>query len=242
MIISGTTVTNTDIILKLDYQPIGIMDIWYDFSTFSSGRYVIDYSGHQLPARSNTDYGTITHISTYSGGISFDYPGGGHFISPYRFNPNTDWTVVVAAQIPNGLNNPWFALFGDDIRDTEQGYLAVFTDVDVVSFGPAGFVNWDNAISATVNNPELPNIYAFVKQGTFYKIYINGELANSNDIGITGTLSTVDLTIGAMHGSNGNGAENFIQCNLFDFKVYNFPFSDGDAAFSFAQVSSRYGL
>jgi len=358
MNISGTTITNSAITIDITYLADPVVPVWYNLSEFNAGGMtIVDASGNRNNAKIHSilDHEGLLVDTLTGGGMKFS--GTQWVASPYVLSQ--DFTVSMAIKYNPDLNNFPACLWGSDYWDNNSGYLAAFTDTDIISFGIAGdqngfpgpnnveFIfqndgynysvdefddttyptltvvrgetysfNFTNVgsghpialrltsgntsavpgttgnnpssgvygdgtvpttvtyqvpldapsviyyqcvvhsgmigtinvvnpstVQAQLTSPRVVTVLDFVKLGTVFTIYVNGQVAGQQDFGQEGNISTLPIAFGGRNPNDGTyGITNAIVSSVYDIKVRNYGVTTPECNLIFQGIKSRYGL
>ena len=245
MNISGSTITNSIITIDLTYLADPIVPVWYDLSKFNAGGMtIVDSSGNHNNGliSSSLDHEGLTIDTTNGGGIVLS---GTQWIDTRTFLTQ-DFTVSMAIKIPLGINNFPASLWGTDIWDLNQGYLAALGDDYNLLFGLAGDGNnFGNANTVIVSaaNFATPKIIDFVKEGTLLSVYINGQQAGQVDFLVDNGFGGTNATFGSRHQNDSTpGIADPLAASIYDIKIRNYPLTVAESNLIFQSLKSRYGL
>ena len=247
MNISGTTITNSVITIDVTYLADPIIPVLYDLAGFNAGGMTL------LDSSGNRNNGIIRSSLSHEG-LSFDTAHQGGMIlsgtqwidSPYVLS--RDFTVSMAITVDINVNNFPASLWGSEVWDLNTGYIATVLDPTTISFGIAGDLNGfpnsnTSTVEATFDRSGLPTIFDFVKLGTQFSIYINGQIAATQDFGQEGLLSTAPIVFGSRHQNDGSyGIAEPMAGSIYNIKVRNYGVTAPEANLIFQSLKSRYGL
>jgi len=247
MNISGSTITNSAITIDITYLADPIVPVWYDLSKFNAGGMtVVDSSGNRNTGRihSSLDHEGLLVDTATGGGMRFS--GTQWLASPYVLNQ--DFTVSMAIKYNPDLNNFPACLWGSDYWDNNSGYLAAFTNPDILSFGIAGDLNGfpmspASTVQAQLTSPRAVTVLDFVKLGTVFTIYVNGQVAGQQDFGQEGSISTLPIAFSSRNPNDGTyGIADPIVASVYDIKVRNYGVTAPECNLIFQGIKSRYGI
>jgi hypothetical protein len=247
MIISGTTLNNSPVTVDITYLADPIIPVLYELAGFSAGGMtLVDSSGNRNNGiiHSSLDHEGLSFDTAYQGGIVLS--GTQWIDSPYVLSQ--DFTVTMAVMFDINVNNFPASLWGSEVWDLDTGYVATFIDSTTVSFGIAGALNGfpnsnTSTVEATFDRSGLPTIFDFVKLGTQFSIYINGQIAATQDFGQEGSLSTAPMSFGSRHQNDGTyGIADPMVGSIYYIKVRNYGITIPEANLIFQSLKSRYGL
>lgn len=247
MNISGSTITNSLITVDITYLADPIVPVWYDLSEFNAGGMtIVDASGNRNNAKIHTvlDHEGLLVDTLTGGGMKFS--GTQWIASPYVLSQ--DFTVSMAIKYNPDFNDFPACLWGSDYWDNNSGYIAAFTDPDVISFGIAGDQNGfpfssSSTVQAQLISPRVVTVLDFVKLGTVFTIYVNGQVAGQQDFGQEGNISTLPIAFGSRNPNDGTyGIADAIVVSMYDIKVRNYGVTAPECNLIFQGIRSRYGL
>jgi hypothetical protein len=247
MNISGTTITNSVITIDFTYLADPIVPVLYDLAGFNAGGMtLLDSSGNRNNGiiRSSLSHEGLSFDTAYQGGMVLS--GTQWIDSPYILSQ--DFTVSIAVTFDINLNNFPASLWGSEVWDLNTGYIATVLDSTTISFGIAGDLNGfpnsnTSTVEATFDRSGLPTIFDFVKLGTQFTIYINGQVAGQEDFGQEGSISTNPITFGSRHQNDGSyGIAEPMVGSIHYIKVRNYGITTPEANLIFQSIRSRYGL
>jgi hypothetical protein len=247
MIIRGTTITNSAITIDITYLADPIVPVWYDLSQFNAGGMnIVDSSGNR---NNGTIHSALNHegllIDTATGG-GMKFSGTQWIASPYILSQ--DFTVSMAIKYNPDLNNFPACFWGSDYWDNNAGYIAALTDTDIISFGIAGDLNGfpglpTSTVQTQLTSPRAVTVLDFVKLGTVFTIYVNGQIGGQQDFGQEGTASTLPIVFASRHQNDSTfGIADSLVGSIYDIKVRNYGVTAPECNLIFQGIRSRYGL
>jgi hypothetical protein len=207
---------------------------------------IVDASGNRNNAKIHSilDHEGLLVDTLTGGGMKFS--GTQWVASPYVLSQ--DFTVSMAIKYNPDLNNFPACLWGSDYWDNNSGYLAAFSDPDIISFGIAGDLNGfpfssTSTVQAQLTSPRDVTVVDFAKLGTVFTIYVNGQVAGQQDFGQEGSISTLPIVFGGRNLNDGtDGVANTIVASVYDIKVRNYGVTTPECNLIFQGIKSRYGL
>jgi hypothetical protein len=245
MNINGTTITNSVITIDVTYLADPIIPVLYNLAGFNAGGMtLLDSSGNRNNGiiHSSLDHEGLSFDTAYQGGMILS--GTQWIDSPYILSQ--DFTVTMAVTFDINANNFPASLWGSEVWDLNTGYIATVLDSTTISFGIAGDLNGfpnSNTVEATFNRSGLPTIFDFVKLGTQFTIYVNGQVGSTQDFGQEGSLSTIPTVFGSRHQNDGSyGIAEPMVGSIYYIKVRNYGITTPEANLIFQSLKSRYGL
>jgi len=208
----------------------------------STGSTWTDSSGN---GRNATLLGSPSYVSNNGGGIRLnneDLNGTDYISVPYNIASNTVTIEVVASFNPTSF---WGAIWGNEIYNTNGGYLAYVSSSETISFGvPNSEVNKSITASNAIRH------WIFVINGTQGSLFLNGSQVGTTDtIGNQTLFATNDFYFGARHNNNGmefvdtmNNSNSALYPVFYQMRVYNKALSGAEITQNYNAVKSRYGL
>ena len=192
-----------------------------------------------------TLHGSTTYVSNNGGGIRLnndDLNGTGYISVPYNITSNTVTVEVVASFNPTSF---WSSIWGNEIYDTNSGYLAYLNSSTEISYG---IPNSETTESITASN-DIRH-WAFVIDGTQVSLFLNGsQIGTTDTIGNQTLFATNGLYFGARHGNNGTGFGDTINNSnsanypvIYEMRLYNRALSASEVTQNYDSIKSRYGI
>ena len=196
----------------------------------SSGTTWTDASG-------NGNNATLVNTPTYtaSNGGGYTTASTSYIATNYNL-PNT-FTISMAASF-----NPttyWATLWGNEIWDTQKGYIAYFINNAKIELGsPSGAIS-----SVAVDNINAIHIWDFVVNETNYVLYKDGvSIGTGTFTAPTGGASTTGLYFGARHTNPGSSYADIGPGTYYSMRVYNRALAADEVKTNFSFLKSVYGL
>jgi len=209
----------------------------------TSGTIWTDSSGN---GRNATLVGSPSYVSNNGGGIRLnnqDISGTDYISVPYNIDSNTVTVEVVASFNPTTF---WASIWGNEIYDTNGGYLAYVSSPTEISYG---IPNSETTVTITQSNAIRQ--WIFVINGTQTSLFLNGS-----QIGTTDTINnqTLFMTGGFQFGSrfasnNGTGFGDIMNNSnaafypvFYQMRVYNRALSGAEVIQNYNAVKGTYGI
>jgi hypothetical protein len=209
----------------------------------TSGTTWTDSSGN---GRNATLVGSPSYVSNNGGGIRLnnqDISGTDYISVPYNIDSNTVTVEVVASFNPTTF---WASIWGNEIYDTNGGYLAYVSPPTEISYG---IPNSETTVTITQSNAIRQ--WIFVINGTQASLFLNGS-----QIGTTDTINnqTLFMTGGFQFGSrfafnNGTGFGDTMNNSnaafypvFYQMRVYNRALSGAEVIQNYNAVKGTYGI
>ena len=225
--------------------PAGIVTSGLQFNLETapiSGTTWTDSSGN---GRDATLVGSPSYVSINGGGIRLNNEdnGGTDYISvPYNIASNTVTVEVIASFNPISF---WGAIWGNEIYDTNAGYLAYVPGSTDISYG---IPNSETTVTITESN--AIRHWIFVINGTQVSLFLNGSQVGTTDtIGNQTLFATGDFYFGARHINDGTGfTDTMNNSNSADYpvfyqmRVYNRALSGAEITQNYNAVKGTYGI
>ena len=205
-----------------------------------SGTTWTDSSGN---GRDATLQGSPSYVSNNGGGIRLNNEnnGGTDYISvPYNIASNTVTVEVIASFNPISF---WGAIWGNEIYDTNAGYLAYVPGSTDISYG---IPNSETAVTITESN--AIRHWIFVINGTQVSLFLNGSQVGTTDtIGNQTLFATNGFYFGARHLNDGTGSTDVMNNTVFypvlyQMRAYNRALSGAEITQNYNAVKDTYGI
>ena len=202
-----------------------------------------DSSGN---GRNATLVGSPSYVSNNGGGIRLnnaDANSTDYISVPYNIASNTVTVEVVASFNPTSF---WGVIWGNEIYDTNGGYLAYVDSSTSISYGIP-----NNETAETITDSNAIRHWIFVIDGTQASLFLNGSQVGTTDTINNQTLfATNDFIFGARHNNNGIGfggdtMNNSNSANypvFYQMRVYNRALSGAEITHNYNVVKDTYGL
>ena len=209
----------------------------------TSGTIWTDSSGN---GRNATLVGSPSYVSNNGGGIRLnneDINGTDYISVPYNIDSNTVTVEVVASFNPTTF---WASIWGNEIYDTNGGYLAYVSSPTEISYG---IPNSETTVTITQSNAIRQ--WIFVINGTQASLFLNGSQIGTTDTTSNQTLfATNDFYFGARHNNDGIGfgGDTMNNSNSADYPVfyqmrmYNRALSGAEITQNYNAVKGTYGI
>ena len=206
----------------------------------STGSTWTDATGNGYNA---TLQGSPSYVSNNGGGIRLnnENTNGTDYISvPYNISSSTVTVEVIASFNPTSF---WGAIWGNEIYDTNGGYLAYVPGSTDISYG---IPNSETAETITDSNDIRQ--WIFVINETQASLFLNGSQIGTTDTINNQTLfATGDFYFGARHLNDGTGFTDTMNNTVFypvfyQMRVYNKALSGAEITQNFNAVKGTYGL
>lgn len=223
--------------------PAGIVTSGLQFNLETapiSGTTWTDSSGN---GRDATLVGSPSYVSINGGGIRLNNEdnGGTDYISvPYNIASNTVTVEVIASFNPISF---WGAIWGNEIYDTNAGYLAYVPGSTDISYG---IPNSETAVTITESN--AIRHWIFVINGTQVSLFLNGSQVGTTDtIGNQTLFATNGFYFGARHLNDGTGSTDVMNNTVFypvfyQMRAYNRALSGAEITQNYNAVKDTYGI
>ena len=206
----------------------------------STGSTWTDSSGNGYNA---TLQGSPSYVSNNGGGIRLNNEdnGGTDYISvPYNIASNTVTVEVVASFNPTSF---WGAIWGNEIYDTNGGYLAYVPGPTDISYG---IPNSETAVTITESN--AIRHWIFVINGTQASLFLNGsQIGTTDTIGNQTLFATSEFYFGSRHLNDGTGSTDVMNSTAFQpvfyqMRVYNKALSGAEITQNYNAIKGTYGI
>jgi len=207
-----------------------------------SGTTWTDSSGN---GRNATLVGSPSYVFNRSGGIRLnnaDINGTDYISVPYNINSNTVTVEVVASFNPDSF---WGTIWGNEIYDTNGGYLAYMDSSTAISYG---IPNSETTVTITESN--AIKHWIFVINGTSAILFLNGSQVSSMAINNQTLFATGDFYFGARHANDGagyggdtlNNSNSALYPVFYQMRVYNRALSGAEVTQNYNAVKGTYGI
>ena len=226
--------------------PTGIVTSGLQFNLQTappSGTTWTDSSGN---GRNATLVGSPSYVSNNGGGIRLnnaDANGTDYISVPYNISSSTVTVEVIAKFNPTSF---WGAIWGNEIYDTNGGYLAYIDSATNISYGIP-----NSETTETITDSNAIRQWIFVINGTQASLFLNGSQIGTTDIINNQTLfATNDFYFGARHNNDGIGfgGDTMNNSNSADYpvfyqmRVYNRALSGAEITQNYNAVKGTYGI
>ena len=209
----------------------------------TSGTTWTDSSGN---GRNATLVGSPSYVSNNGGGIKLnneDVNGTDYISVPYNINSNTVTVEVIGSFNPTSF---WGTIWGNEIYNTSEGYLAYVNSSTEISYG---IPNSETTVTITESN--AIRHWIFVINGTQASLFLNGS-----QIGTTDTINnqTLFMTGGFQFGSRFaandgtgsgdtmNNSDSALYPVFYQMRVYNRALSGAEVTQNYNAVKGTYGI
>jgi hypothetical protein len=228
------------------YKTAGIVTSGLQFNLQTaptSGTTWTDSSGN---SRNATLQGSPSYVSNNGGGIRLnngDGNGTDYISVPYNIASNTVTVEVVASFNPDAF---WGTIWGNEIYDTNGGYLAYVDSSASISYGIP-----NSETAETITNSNAIRHWIFVINGTQASLFLNGSQVGTTDTISNQTIfATNDFYFGARHNNNGIGfggdtLNNSNSANypvFYQMRVYNKALSGAEITQNYNAIKGTYGI
>ena len=208
----------------------------------SSGTTWTDSSGN---GRNATLQGSPSYVSNNGGGIRLnngDATGTDYISVPYNIASNTVTVEVVASFNPDAF---WGTIWGNEIYDTNGGYLAYVDSSETISFGVP-----NNEANKSITASNAIRHWIFVINGTQASLFLNGSQVGTTDTINNQTIfATGDFYFGSRHLNDGTGSTDTINNSnsadypvFYQMRVYNKALSGAEITQNYNAVKDTYGI
>jgi hypothetical protein len=208
----------------------------------STGSTWTDATGNGYNA---TLQGSPSYVSNNGGGIRLnnENTNGTDYISvPYNISSSTVTVEVIASFNPTSF---WGAIWGNEIYDTNGGYLAYVPGSTDISYG---IPNSETAETITDSNDIRQ--WIFVINETQASLFLNGSQIGTTDTINNQTLfATGDFYFGARHLNDGTGSTDTMNNSnsadypvFYQMRVYNRALSGAEITQNYNAVKGTYGI
>jgi hypothetical protein len=208
----------------------------------TSGTTWTDSSGN---SRNATLVGSSSYVSNNGGGIKLnneDINGTDYISVPYNTISNTVTVEVVASFNPDSF---WGTIWGNEIYDTNGGYLAYVSSSTEISYG---IPNSETTVTITESN--AIRHWIFVINGTSAILFLNGSQVSSMAINNQTLFATNDFYFGTRHNNNGigfggdtlNNSNSTLYPVFYQMRVYNRALSGAEVTQNYNAVKGTYGI
>ena len=209
----------------------------------TSGSTWTDSSGN---GRNATLQGSPSYVSNNGGGIRLNnenYSGTDYISVPYNISSSTVTVEVIASFNPTSF---WGAIWGNEIYDTNGGYLAYVPGSTDISYGIP-----NSETAETITDSNAIRHWIFVINGTQASLFLNGSQVGSTDTTSNQTLfATNDFYFGARHNNDGigfggdtmNNSDSVLYPVFYQMRVYSKALSGAEITQNFNAVKDTYGL
>jgi hypothetical protein len=100
-----------------------------------------------------------------------------------------------------------------------------------------------STVQAQLTSPRAVTVLDFVKLGTVFTIYVNGQVAGQQDFGQEGSISTLPIAFSSRNPNDGTyGIADPIVASVYDIKVRNYGVTAPECNLIFQGIKSRYGI
>jgi hypothetical protein len=208
----------------------------------TSGTTWTDSSGN---SRNATLVGSPSYVSNNGGGIRLnngDINGTDYISVPYNINSNTVTVEVIGSFNPDSF---WGTIWGNEIYDTNGGYLAYVSSSTEISYG---IPNSETTVTITESN--AIRHWIFVINGTSAILFLNGSQVSSMAINNQTLFATNDFYFGTRHNNNGigfggdtlNNSNSALYPVFYQMRVYNRALSGAEITQNYNAVKGTYGI
>jgi len=209
----------------------------------STGSTWTDSSGN---GRNATLLGSPSYVSNNGGGIRLnngDLNGTDYISVPYNIASNTVTVEVVASFNPNSF---WASIWGNEIYDTNGGYLAYVNSSTEISYG---IPNSETVVTITASSAIRQ--WIFVINGTQASLFLNGSQVGTTDTINNQTLfATGGFQFGSRHAANDgtgsgdtmNNSNSALYPVFYQMRVYNKALSGAEITQNYNAVKGTYGI
>ena len=209
----------------------------------TSGTTWTDSSGN---GRNATLLGSPSYVSNNGGGIRLnnqDANSTDYISVPYNIASNTVTVEVVASFNPTSF---WATIWGNEIYNTSEGYLAYVDSSTNISYGIP-----NNEVNKSITASNAIRQWIFVINGTQASLFLNGSQIGTTDTTSNQTLfATNDFYFGARHNNDGIGfgGDTMNNSNSADYPVfyqmrmYNRALSGAEITQNYNAVKGTYGI
>ena len=208
----------------------------------TSGSTWTDTSGN---SRNATLVGSPSYVSNNGGGIRLnnENTSGTDYISvPYNIASNTVTVEVVASFNPTSF---WAPIWGNEIYDTNGGYLAYVDPSTSINYGIPG-----SEAGETIIESNAIRQWIFVINGTQASLFLNGSQVGTTDTINNQTIfATGDFYFGSRHLNDGTGSTDTINNSnsadypvFYQMRVYNKALSGAEITQNYNAVKDTYGI
>jgi hypothetical protein len=227
---TGSGIVTSNLIFNLETAP-------------SSGTTWTDATGNGYNA---TLLGLASYTASNGGGIKLnnDNNNGTDYISvPYNISTNTVTVEVVASFNPTSF---WGSIWGNEIYNTSEGYLAYVNSSTEISYGIP-----NSETMVTIAESNAIRHWIFIINGTQASLFLNGSQVGTTDtIGNQTLFATNDFYFGTRHNNNGIGfgGDTMNNSNSADYpvfyqmRVYNKALSGSEITQNYNAIKNTYGL
>jgi hypothetical protein len=209
----------------------------------TSGTTWTDSSGN---GRNATLVGSPSYVSNNGGGIRLnnqDANSTDYISVPYNIASNTVTVEVVASFNPTSF---WATIWGNEIYNTSEGYLAYVDSSTNISYGIP-----NNEVNKSITASNAIRQWIFVINGTQASLFLNGS-----QIGTTDTINnqTLFMTGGFQFGSRFaandgtgsgdtmNNSDSALYPVFYQMRVYNRALSGAEVTQNYNAVKGTYGI
>ena len=240
---NGTSDTNNFNFLVCK-TPIVTSGLQFNLQTApTSGTTWTDSSGN---SRNATLVGSPSYVSNNGGGIRLnngDANGIDYISVPYNIASNTVTVEVVASFNPDAF---WGTIWGNEIYDTNGGYLAYVDSSSSISYGIP-----NSETAETITNSNAIRHWIFVINGTQASLFLNGSQVGTTDTINNQTIFTTnDFYFGARHNNNGigfggdtlNNSNSSLYSVFYQMRGYNKALSGAEITQNFNAIKDTYGI
>ena len=224
--------------------PIVTSGLQFNLATApSTGSTWTDSSGN---GRNATLLGSPSYVSNNGGGIRLnnqDGAGTDYISVPYNITSNTVTVEVVASFNPDSF---WGTIWGNEIYDTNGGYLAYVDSSTAISYG---IPNSETTVTITESN--AIKHWIFVINGTSAILFLNGSQVgttvtiNNQTLFATGGLqfgSRCAANDGPGSGDTMNNSNSALYPVFYQMRVYNRALSGAEVTQNYNAVKGTYGI
>jgi hypothetical protein len=209
----------------------------------TSGTTWTDSSGN---GRNATLLGSPSYVSNNGGGIRLnnqDANSTDYISVPYNIASNTVTVEVVASFNPTSF---WATIWGNEIYNTSEGYLAYVDSSTNISYG---IPNSETTVTITESN--AIRHWIFVINGTQASLFLNGsQVGTTNTIGNQTLFATGGFQFGSRFAANdGTGFGDTMNNSnaafypvFYQMRVYNRALSGAEITQNYNAVKGTYGI
>ena len=210
----------------------------------TSGTTWTDSSGN---GRNATLVGSPSYVSNNGGGIRLnngDVNGTDYISVPYNIASNTVTVEVVASFNPTSF---WGTIWGNEIYDTNGGYLAYLDPSTSINYGIPG----SSETAETIIESNAIRQWIFVINGTQASLFLNGSQVGTTDTISNQTIfasggfqfgSRFAANDGTGSGDTMNNSNSALYPVFYQMRVYNKALSGAEITQNYNAVKGTYGI
>jgi hypothetical protein len=238
----GITISGSSTVTTL--PPIVTSGLQFNLQTApTSGTTWTDSSGN---GRNATLLGSPSYVSNNGGGIRLnnqDANSTDYISVPYNIASNTVTVEVVASFNPTSF---WATIWGNEIYNTSEGYLAYVDSSTNISYGIP-----NNEVNKSITASNAIRHWIFVINGTQASLFLNGsQVGTTNTIGNQTLFATGGFQFGSRFAANDgtgfgdtmNNSNSALYPVFYQMRVYNKALSGAEITQNYNAVKDTYGI